>query len=211
MHDLRHLEIGIATSSIPNRPQSTMVRPDIPESPVPPYPILLERSTVIPGFGRGSSDLGFPTANVNVSSNKTLTNLEPGVYFGYAKLFKSKDLETEKDNKKVLRIDGKSSVELNYGRLLSPEDVEILPMVMSLGWNPYYGNKQKTCEIYIIHEFSHSFYGADMSAVICGYLRPELDYAGVEALIEDIKLDVKIGLDNLSKPEYSKCKSLLLK
>jgi riboflavin kinase len=187
-----------------------MTRPDtkIPDAPTSPYPIVIGRTPVIPGFGRGSSDLGFPTANVDVSDNGTLLDLGAGVYFGFAKLYKSDKLCSE-DNKTVNRVDGKSSVVLNYGRHLSDDDLQILPMVMSLGWNPYYGNKEKTCEIYIIHEFKESFYGADMSAVICGYLRPELDYAGVDALIKDIQLDVEIGQQNLEKPEYLKCKQLL--
>lgn len=184
-----------------------MERPQIPDSPATPFPILLNKSTVIPGFGRGSSDLGFPTANINVKDNEILNNLEPGVYFGFAKLFKTKNDNTE--TTKVERIDGKSSVELNYGHYLKDEELDVLPMVMSLGWNPYYGNNEKTCEIYIIHQFSDSFYGCHISSVICGYLRPELNYTGIEALINDIKLDVKIGLEKLSNPNYSKCKNLL--
>ncbi|AWU74786.1 uncharacterized protein C5L36_0B00530 [Pichia kudriavzevii] len=188
-----------------------MVRPEvhIPDSPESPYPIYIERTEVIPGFGRGSTDLGFPTANINVANNKLLTDINPGVYFGYAKLYKSDKLKNGIKDVEVERVDRKSSVVLNYGRHLQDEELEILPMVMSLGWNPYYGNKEKTCEIYIIHKFSDSFYGADMSAVICGYLRPELNYEGIDALKKDIQLDVDIGLQNLKKEGYLKCKYLL--
>lgn len=186
-----------------------MARPDvpIPPAPVKPYPVKISKTAVIPGFGRGSSDLGFPTANLDVKDSKALQSLDAGVYFGYARLYKSKNAELE--DKVVDRVDGKSSVVLNYGRELRDEDLQIFPMVMSLGWNPYYGNKEITCEIYIIHEFSHSFYGADLSAVICGYLRPELDYEGIDALKKDIQLDVDIGLENLAKDSYAKCKSML--
>ncbi|TID15795.1 hypothetical protein CANINC_004324 [Pichia inconspicua] len=187
-----------------------MVRPDIeiPNAPVAPFPVKIERSEIIPGFGRGSSDLGFPTANIAVSENESLLKLDAGVYFGYAKLYKSAKADNKLDEK-VDRVDGKSSVVLNYGRHLRDQDLTILPMVMSLGWNPYYGNKEKTCEIYIIHEFENSFYGAEMAAVICGYLRPELDYEGIEALKKDIQLDVDIGLKYLAKDSYKKCKELL--
>lgn len=187
-----------------------MARPDIkiPDSPEDPFPILIKKSEVIPGFGRGSTELGFPTANIDITTNETLKELNAGVYFGFARLYKSEKVEFLED-KIFNRVDGKSSVKLNYGRYLSTDDLVILPMVMSLGWNPYYGNKEKTCEIYIIHEFSDSFYGADMTAVICGYLRPELDYSGVDALKKDIQLDVDIGLQNLEKLGYKKCKNLL--
>lgn len=187
-----------------------MARPniEIPDLPKSPYPVKISTTEVIPGFGRGSSDLGFPTANININENNVLKELETGVYFGFAKLYKSNKIDQIGDQK-IDRIDGKSSVILNYGRYLNDKDLEILPMVMSLGWNPYYGNKEKTCEIYIIHEFDKSFYGADISAVVCGYLRPELNYTGLDALKKDIELDVKIGLANLEKPGYISCKHLL--
>lgn len=187
-----------------------MPRPDIkiPDTPVEPFPVKIERTEVIPGFGRGSSDLGFPTANIDVTKNEQLLKLDAGVYFGFAKLYKSAKM-VEKEDEKVDRVDGKSSVILNYGRPLTNKDLVVLPMVMSLGWNPYYGNKEKTCEVYIIHKFEDSFYGADMSAVICGYIRPELDYEGIEALKKDIQLDVDIGLMYLSEDGYKECKKLL--
>lgn len=186
-----------------------MTRPDIiiPKTPTEPFPLKIEKTTVIPGFGRGSSDLGFPTANVDVAKNKGLQSLDAGVYFGFVKLYKAENVE--QPTKTILRADGNSSVELNYGRELTNDDLQILPMVMSLGWNPYYGNKEKTCEIYVIRKFNHSFYGADLSAVICGYLRPELNYEGIDALKKDIQLDVDIGLENLQSEGYAKCKTIL--
>jgi hypothetical protein len=30
---------------------------------------------------------------------------------------------------------------------------EVYPMVMSIGWNPFYGNKEKTAEPWILHHF----------------------------------------------------------
>jgi len=31
-------------------------------------------------------------------------------------------------------------------------------------------------EVHIIHPFAHDFYGHDMSVLVLGYIRPELDY-----------------------------------
>lgn len=45
---------------------------------------------------------------------------QPGVYYGYAQIPREKDGEGA----------------------LSEEDAKVLPMVMSLGWNPFYKNKQ---------------------------------------------------------------------
>jgi len=102
----------------------------------------------------------------------------PGVYFGYAQISAS-------------RSDGSSPDPLDEGR------TKVHPMVMSLGWNPFYKNKKLTAvcrsfaipsrpshlclcfemqEIHIMHPFKSDFYGHEMRAVVLGYIRPELDY-----------------------------------
>ncbi|KAF3061402.1 Riboflavin kinase [Daldinia childiae] len=55
--------------------------------PEPPYPLRME-GTVISGFGRGSKELGIPTANLPVDSVATpwIASAKSGVYFGYAAL-----------------------------------------------------------------------------------------------------------------------------
>lgn len=76
-------------------------------------------------------------------------------------------------------------------------------MVLSIGLNPFYQNDSKTVELHIIHNFKQDFYGAKVKFSILGYIRPELDYTTKEALIEDIKTDIKIAIKTLSKPEYA--------
>ncbi|EEB92260.1 hypothetical protein MPER_09259, partial [Moniliophthora perniciosa FA553] len=80
----------------------------------------------------------------------------------------------------------------------------VLPMVMSIGWNPYYKNERLTAEVHIIHEFKHDFYGYQVRAIVLGYIRPELDYTSLEALIEDIDTDKRVALNSLNRPEYQK-------
>eukprot|EP00957_Ditylum_brightwellii_P191419 14573379-Ditylum_brightwellii.AAC.1 len=46
-------------------------------------------STVIPGFGRGSTDLGIPTANLSrehLTCNIPYDNLPCGIYWGFARI-----------------------------------------------------------------------------------------------------------------------------
>ena len=43
-----------------------------------------------------------------------------------------------------------------------------------------------------------------MNLCILGYIRPEYDYAGVEALVEDIKLDIEVARRGLERKEYDK-------
>lgn len=72
--------------------------------------------------------------------------------------------------------------------------------------------------------YEHDFYGHEMSVVVLGYIRPELDYTSrgkcfltgttelidannanvLEALIEDINTDKQVALNSLSRPAYSK-------
>ncbi|PKA61545.1 riboflavin kinase [Apostasia shenzhenica] len=50
----------------------------------------------------------------------------------------------------------------------------IYKMVMSIGWNPYFNNIEKTVEPWLLHEFSEDFYGEDLRLIVVGYIRPEV-------------------------------------
>ena len=115
-------------------------RPDIagPDAPEPPFPIILS-GKVQHGFGRGGKDLGCPTGEPSwlLSSpwlTRILANLpdesitpmssvtRTGVYYGYAQVSPERD-----------------------GQIVLPEkDRGVMPMVMSLGLNPYYKNERLT-------------------------------------------------------------------
>ncbi|OBZ76944.1 Riboflavin kinase [Grifola frondosa] len=162
-------------------------RPDLvgPEHPEPPFPILLS-GEVQRGFGRGGKDLGCPTANLPHESILPMSTVtETGVYYGYAQVSREKD-----------------------GEIVLPEgDARVLPMVMSLGWNPFYKNKILTAEIHIMHDFPTDFYGHEVKAIVLGYIRPELDYTSREGLIEDIETDKRVALKSLARPAYEKFKT----
>ena len=114
-------------------------RPDIvgPDIVEPPFPIFLS-GAVQKGFGRGGKDLGIPTGEFpglgtssifipKLARSFVTANLpdesiipmssacKPGVYFGYSQV---------------------------YG--LSGQEGKLHPMVMSLGWNPFYKNERLT-------------------------------------------------------------------
>ncbi|KAH3687400.1 hypothetical protein WICPIJ_001613 [Wickerhamomyces pijperi] len=185
-----------------------MTRPDviIPSQPQTPYPTQTEvKIPIIAGFGRGSSELGIPTANVSIDQLKSnILELEPGVYFGWCKVHSNDEHSREETKTRVNGVE----VKYSYGlKLTKGKDLEVvLPMVMSIGWNPFYGNKEKAFELHIIHEFEHNFYGALVSFNVLGYIRPELNYTTKEALIKDIQTDIEIGLKTLETPEYAQFK-----
>ncbi|KAG9548624.1 hypothetical protein KCU77_g20437, partial [Aureobasidium melanogenum] len=69
----------------PEGPRDIIVGPD--SGPEPPFPLKLN-GEVVKGFGRGSKELGIPTANIPLSG---LTigghdDIESGVYYGYCSL-----------------------------------------------------------------------------------------------------------------------------
>ncbi|KAI3658330.1 hypothetical protein MP638_007304 [Amoeboaphelidium occidentale] len=146
-----------------------------PDEPLSPFPVYL-RGEVVKGFGRGSKELGIPTANFHESIADNLSEeIGTGIYFGWAS------------------ISG-----------FSPNGV--YPMVMSVGWNPFYKNERKSAEVHVIHDFGRDFYGATLKVIVMGFVRNEQNYSSLDALIADIKMDIKVAVASLERPEYHKYK-----
>ncbi|CAH9097112.1 unnamed protein product [Cuscuta europaea] len=82
----------------------------------------------------------------------------------------------------------------------------IYKMVMSIGWNPYFNNTEKTIEPWLLHEFSEDFYGEELHLIIVGYIRPEANFSSLESLIAKIREDGRIAEEALELPLYSKYK-----
>ena len=87
------------------------------------------------------------------------------------------------------------------------ENSPVYKMVMSIGWNPFYKNKEKSMEIHILHLFENDFYGCMLSVAIVGFIRPEMDFDNVESLIETIRNDIEIAEKELDKPNFIQYKS----
>ncbi|EPY51223.1 riboflavin kinase Fmn1 [Schizosaccharomyces cryophilus OY26] len=137
-----------------------------------PYPIRFE-GKVVHGFGRGSKDLGIPTANISEDAIQELLKYkDSGVYYGFAMVSK-----------------------------------QIFPMVMSVGWNPYYNNKLRSAEVHLINRKGADFYDEWTRVIVLGYIRPELNYEGLQKLIEDIQTDIRVALRSLERPDYAKYKA----
>lgn len=142
-------------------------------------------SKVVRGFGRGSSDLGIPTANLCREGGSFSTSFDAlpcGIYWGFARIGEGDDgatADTTATNK-------------------------VYKAAISIGYNPYYGNEQKTVEPHLIappsderrHKSScgetvlRDFYDEPIRLSVVGYLRPELPFEGLEKLIEAIKKDI---------------------
>ncbi|KAF2472497.1 riboflavin kinase [Lindgomyces ingoldianus] len=203
----------------PNGPRDPIAGPDTPQSPFP----LKLRGPVIKGFGRGSKELGIPTANIpitglNIGGHE---NLSSGIYYGFASLDKSTitqntsastdtSLPTRSSNHAVADLEPPSSTPSSAApsRPLTPSQdavqkpPRVYPTVLSIGYNPYYKNTHRSIEIHLLHTFSADFYGATLSLVILGFIRPEYDYVSKDALVEDIRQDIRVARRSLERPAY---------
>jgi len=201
----------------PDTPRPEVAGPDA--GPEPPFPIKLS-GKVIKGFGRGSSELGIPTANIPLSGLSVggRDDLESGIYFGWAGLSPSAATHqhppgTENKYKHMahkaqdllgkvtmgLEMPGDNATERSSW---TADKGAVYPMVMSIGWNPFYKNKVRSVEVHIMHHFDTDFYDSHMNVLILGFIRPEYDYVSKESLIEDIKTDINVTGHSLGRPAY---------
>ncbi|KAL2853412.1 riboflavin kinase-domain-containing protein [Aspergillus pseudoustus] len=187
----------------PSTPRPQVSGPDTgPESP---FPIRLS-GPVIKGFGRGSKELGIPTANIPVDGLEDVLpeELGVGVYFGVVAL----------DPATAPASSGNGEKEL--------DNAKILPAVLSIGYNPFYKNKTRSIEIHILPSLTSpsptaepapeekkvtfnklpDFYGTRLNLLMLGYIRPEYDYVSVEALVEDIRVDCEVARASLLRGAY---------
>ncbi|KAF9174087.1 riboflavin kinase [Mortierella sp. AD011] len=171
-------------------------------TPESPFPIKMS-GTVIKGFGRGSKDLGIPTANlpeeaIAAQEEKMVT----GIYYGWAQVV----VRTKPEHSSGL-VASKTSVaesaSSSTSSLATHCPATVHPMVMSLGWNPFYKNEKKSAEVHIMHNFHRDFYGDELRVIVLGYIRPEFDYTTLEALIEDINIDIEVAHRSLERPDYA--------
>ncbi|KAL6714510.1 riboflavin kinase [Lecanora helva] len=163
-----------------------ILAPTGPSSPQSPFPLRLS-GPIIKGFGRGSAELGIPTANIPIAGLSVGGNegLESGVYYGWAGV----DVD-------------------DAGRRVEGGEGKVWAMVMSVGWNPFYKNKVRSVEVHILHKFDQDFYGARMNLLICGFIRPEYDYVSKESLVEDINVDIEVAKKSLEREAYLKLKEV---
>lgn len=79
-------------------------------------------------------------------------------------------------------------------------------MVMSIGWNPYFNNTEKTIEPWLLHDFTEDFYGEELRLIIVGYIRPEANFPSLESLVAKIHEDREVAEKALDLPSYAKFK-----
>lgn len=145
--------------------------------------------------------------------------MESGVYYGWAGLSPSKATHQHPNEGKYAHMAAhlyNALVNIAFGDA-DPETDEkketwtkdkgaVYPMVMSIGWNPFYKNTVRSVEVHIMHQFDEDFYGSHINLIILGFIRPELDYVSKEKLIEDIETDIHVAGRSLARKPYAKFK-----
>jgi riboflavin kinase len=157
--------------------------------------------------------LGIPTANIPLSGLSVggHEDVESGVYYGWAGLSPSKAIRQQppgSDSKyKLMTADVHKSLTGVLSESSNGSQIEekgaVYPMVMSIGWNPFYKNTVRSVEVHIMHQFDTDFYESHMNVLILGFIRPEYDYVSKDSLIDDIKTDIDVAGRSLSRPAYA--------
>ncbi|GMT26181.1 hypothetical protein PFISCL1PPCAC_17478, partial [Pristionchus fissidentatus] len=118
------------------------------------------KGTVVHGFGRGGKQLDCPTANLEEATVADLpSGLIQGVYWGTGR---------------VIREDKKEIDELGF--------------VMSIGFNPHFGNEKKTMEVHFLASLD-DFYGSRVEGTIRGFMREMPPFESMDALVAQIRKD----------------------
>lgn len=132
---------------------------------------VLVKGPVQRGFGRGSRQLGTPTANLPGHLLDGIAQADrDGVYLGYGVV-----PSTGRKPAKMVASLGKN---ITYG------DV-----------------KERVLEAYLMDDaLPEEFYGEEMRLCIGGFMRHEVKFDGFDALIQNIKNDVNVASDLLDTP-----------
>lgn len=148
-----------------------------------PFPLV---TTPSPAHRSNPPQLGIPTANLPVDDTITpwIATAKSGVYFGWAALALPADHPNHSSS---------SSTTSSFS---------VFPMVMSIGYNPFYNNTVRSAEVHVLERFGADFYGAEMRLLIVGYIRDEQNYDGLDALIEDINTDCDVARGSLARDAW---------
>lgn len=131
---------------------------------------IVVRGNVQRGFGRGSRDLGTPTANLPGHLLRGCAEAKrDGVYLGFGRVPKYGD--------QVVKMVA------NLGRNITYGDV-----------------KERVLEAYLMsNDYEEEFYGDEMRLCIIGFMRPEWKFNSIDELIRNINNDVAVAKEALDE------------
>ena len=141
-----------------------------------------------------------------------IDSVRSGVYFGYASLAlppthpdydPSTAAPAAAPSSAQQPADG-TSTDQQQGTTGGGRRWHVYPMVMSIGYNPFYGNRVRSAEVHVLRRFRADFYGAPLRLLVLGFVRDERgDYDGVDALVADIRRDCAVARRSLARPAWT--------
>lgn len=144
---------------------------------------------MVKGFGRGSKELGIPTANLDSASlQSALAEAVTGIYCGWSSIGNSPEVypmvsaaawstlqaswrcATRAGCQATMRLPASKPpsscmlVCLYPARGTGHCSLRVISalQVMSVGWNPFFKNESKTCEPWLLHKFDNDFYDKEL-------------------------------------------------
>ncbi|KAL2632811.1 hypothetical protein R1flu_004290 [Riccia fluitans] len=163
-----------------NEGDSTLNAPEMRSSRafalVPNYPLRVRGHTV-KGFGRGSKQMGIPTANVDPEEvPEHVLRLPKGVYCGWA------------------QVNGETL------------DKGVHKMVMNIGNRPTFADGGGiSVEVHILHDYGDVyFYGEQLSLLVVGFIREEMQFKSIGELVQRIQADIETARKGLDEEDMQK-------
>lgn len=142
---------------------------------MPLDPVFRIAGIVVRGFGRGSKQLGIPTANVDAGSlRRALAETTAGIYAGWASVGASPAVY-------------KMAMSVGFNPFFKDQKEKTCEPWLLHDFGE-----------------GHEFYGQPIRLVAVAYVRPEADFSSLEALVARIHMDAEVARAALDDPRYAR-------
>lgn len=147
------------------------------------------RGKVIHGFGRGGTQLGYPTANLELT-DEAIQFLKPydnQVLWGWG----------------CVETASVSEYADEALRNAAPAELGPFPFAMSIGKSPQFKNTEISAEVYFLHEFHADFYDCVVRIIVLEKIRMQSAFTTLEELIKTIDGDIRFTKEHLKLPQWA--------
>ena len=81
-------------------------------------------------------------------------------------------------------------------------------MVMNVGERPSFADGEDlSVEVHVLHRYGGDFYGEELKVAVLGFLRPEIQFAGLDALVQRIQIDIGTARKELDEGNLQRLQS----
>lgn len=146
------------------------------------------RGKVIHGFGRGGTQLGYPTANIELTQEgiEFVKPYSNQVLWGWGCV----EAESVANAEEALRN-------------ADPAQLGPFPFAMSIGNNPQFANAELSAEVYFLHKFPGDFYNCVVRIVTLESIRQQSAFTTLEELIKTIDGDIEFTKSHLKLEQWA--------